>query len=513
MESNGCQPKESHVRLCLGASQPQQSATDSEDLKSISDVEGRTGPTESNGCQPKESHVRLCLGASQPQQSATDSEDQELINDAARGVKSTGSNKDKLEESWVRLCLGAESRAIQMLPVDTNGDESRCPYEKIIRVNMIKVLPNKEGKETVVPPEQEPRFDVGRAAPFETGAKHRRPSRSGTEDEGEDTECDDNEYERSYVIPNETEDTDRSMPNLTFEDPNKEWQKVRARQLVPEVGFQERRYHRSSSSEDEERNPRELALAAAWEASPDYLISGQRCFDECDPSRRKPHDQRKEEFTQSSEGERERRKKQRDREKLTPASAQRISPDIVLRNQRRFDERGFQPWSSQERPKETAACSAKGENKPRRPEQKWEELAPSTVWRKSPVFPLKDQRRPDEGDFQPRDVRERSKGISVLLSEGENGRRRQQRQQKELVPAEKGKLSPDILLKNMRHFENDEVQQHGVVFRPNRASIQHSKRETGQGERERYERGPSPAFRHRKNKKTSDDDDDPRQKN
>ena len=69
-ESNGCQPKESHVRLCLGASQPQQSATDSEDLKSISDVEGRTYPTESNGCQPKESHVRLCLGASQPQQSA-----------------------------------------------------------------------------------------------------------------------------------------------------------------------------------------------------------------------------------------------------------------------------------------------------------------------------------------------------------------------------------------------------------------------------------------------------------
>ena len=184
-----------------------------------------------NGCQPKESHVRRCLGASQPQQSATDSEDQEPINDVARGVKSTGSNKDKLEESWVGLCLGAESRAIQILPVDTNGDESRCPYEEIIRVNMIKVVPNKEGKETVVPPEQEPRFDVGRAAPFETGAEHGRPSRSGTEDEGEDTECDDNEYERSYVIPNETEDTDRSMPNLTFEDPNKEWQKVRARQF------------------------------------------------------------------------------------------------------------------------------------------------------------------------------------------------------------------------------------------------------------------------------------------
>ena len=82
-----------------------------------------------------------------------------------------------------------------------------------------------------MPPEQEPRFDVGRAAPFETGAEHGRPSRSGTENEGEDTECDDNEYERSYVIPNETEDTDRSMPNLTFEDPNKEWQKVRARHV------------------------------------------------------------------------------------------------------------------------------------------------------------------------------------------------------------------------------------------------------------------------------------------
>ena len=334
----------------------------------------------------------------------------------------------------------------RFLPVDTNGDESRCPYKEIIRVNMIKVLPNKEGKETVVPPEQEPRFDVGRAAPFETGAEHGRPSRSGTEDEGEDTECDDDEYKRSYVIPNETEDTDRSMPNLTFEDPNKEWQKVRARQLVPEVGFQERRYHRSSSSEDEERNPRELALAAAWEASPDYLISGQRRFDECDPPRRKPHDQRKEEFAQSSEGERERRKKQRDREKLTPASAQRISPDIVLRNQRRFDERGFQPWSSHERPKETAARSAKGENKPRRPEQKWEELAPSTVWRKSPVFPLKDQRRLDEGDFQPRDVRERPKEISVLLSEGENGRRRQPRQPKRTGPCSKRKIKSRSLV-------------------------------------------------------------------
>ena len=55
---------------------------DSEDLKSISDVEGQTGPTEPNGCQPKESHVRLCLGASQPQQSATDSEDLKSISES-----------------------------------------------------------------------------------------------------------------------------------------------------------------------------------------------------------------------------------------------------------------------------------------------------------------------------------------------------------------------------------------------------------------------------------------------